>query len=92
MHHWTMEEARRRFESFHESSGKTLGESWLGLGFPSEYKPAVKAGFMRPLSAEVPRCLSWYVLTDAGVAEYRRLFPGSESGQHKYENGSEIVN
>jgi hypothetical protein len=92
MAHWAFEEARRRFESFHAPRGKPLGLAWTGLGFPSEYKPMVEKGFMVSIDTEVPRCLSWYVLTEKGVAEYRRLFPGSESGKHKYRNGSEIVN
>lgn len=87
-----MEEARRRFESFAMRDGKSLESAWLGLGFPSEYRAAVQAGLMRPLHGqERPRVLTWYLLTESGVALYREAFPGSESGESvKYRNGSLI--
>lgn len=89
---WCFEEARRRFESFAMRDHKPLDKAWLGLGSPTQYKPAVKAGFMRPLNErETPRALNWYLLTPAGVERYRELFPGSEDGTaRKYKDGSPI--
>lgn len=66
-------EADRRFATFGVRDGKKLSEAWIGLGMPSEYKPAVVAGLMAPLHGrETPRCMSWYLFTAAGVKAYRQ--------------------
>jgi hypothetical protein len=87
-----MEEARRRYESFAMRDGKKLDSAWLGLGPPSQYRPAVEAGLMRPLHDKAtPRVLNWWLLTPEGVAKYREMFPGSEEGKSlKYRHGSLI--
>lgn len=89
---WCFEEARRRWESFGSRDGKTLATAWLGLGTPSQYRRIVDAGLMQPLGGKVsPRVLNWWLLTPAGVEEYRRRFPGSEDlSARKYLNGSAI--
>jgi hypothetical protein len=69
-----LSEAERRWRNFAKPEGKTLESAWLGLGYPREYRPAVEAGLMRPLSAERPRCLQWYLLTPAGVRALRRIY------------------
>ncbi len=87
-----MEEARRRYESFAIRYDKSVAEGWLGLGMPSEYRPAVEAGYMTPLHGKATRrVLNWYLLTDRGVELYRRMFPGSEDGsRRKYRDGLEV--
>ena len=84
-----MEEARRRFESFAVRENKPLDKAWLGLGMPSEYRAAVDAGYMGSLDGKTrPRTLTWYLLTEAGVDLYRKMFPGSEEGtRRKYRDG-----
>ena len=40
---------------------------FLGLGFPSQYRSAVKAGLMEPsFNPETPRVLNWYCLSSTG--------------------------
>lgn len=87
-----MEEARRRYESFALRDRKTLESAWLGLGPPSEYRPAVEAGLMRPLHGKAtPRVLNWWLLTPEGIEAYREMFPGSEEGTAlKYRHGTLI--
>jgi len=46
---------------------KTISDNFLGLGFPSEYRPVVEAGLMTPsFRPEMPRVMGWYKLTDVG--------------------------
>jgi hypothetical protein len=59
-------EAWRRVFIKHPFEVKSLNDRFLGLGFPSEYKPAVDAGLMRPSHGETPRVLNWYCLTELG--------------------------
>lgn len=62
-------EAERRFRMFGNDYQNDITRAWIGLGMPSHYKPAVQAGLMRALNGRETRgCLSWYLLTDAGVA------------------------
>jgi len=56
-----MIEAYRRLMMFGED--KPLEVAWVGLGFPSEYR----SNLFRPVSREIPRCLGWYRLSDAGL-------------------------
>lgn len=72
-------EAERRYLRF-EKKNKSLDKAWIGLGFPSIYKPATKAGLMRTFdNRETPRTRNWYVLTATGIALYRQLFPTNRS-------------
>lgn len=58
-----------------KSQGRTdRSKMWTGLGFPSEMKEAIAKGYMRPVFSETPRVLNWYTFTDAGWAEYDRLY------------------
>lgn len=41
---WLMLEALRRYTRFHRS--ESLTKSWTGLGYLTQYKPAIKAGLM----------------------------------------------
>jgi hypothetical protein len=67
-------EAERRWRNFQRPNGEALERAWIGLGYPRDYRPAVKAGLMRPLSEERPRCLQWYLLTPAGVRALRSIY------------------
>ena len=71
------DEAKKRFHlNDHGKHSKPLAVTtgWCGLGFPYEYKDAIKAGYFKPHSTESFRCLCWYVLTDKGREEYKRRF------------------
>lgn len=86
------EEARRRFESFASRDNTPLEKAWVGLGTPSDYRSAVEKGLMQPLHGQAtPRALNWWLLTPVGIEHYRKLFPGSEAGEHKYRDGQEIT-
>lgn len=59
-------EAWRRVFIKYPYETKSLDDPFLGLGTPSEYRPAVEAGLMRPSYREVPRANNWYCLTKLG--------------------------
>ena len=59
---------------------KTLDSPFLGLGYPGEYKQAVKSGIFEPsFRKETPRILSWYKLTPVGKQIVQAL---QKSGTH----------
>lgn len=64
-------EALRRYHSFHAQESPL--KAWTGLGFPTEYRDAVKLGYMVPVHSIEPRVLSWYRLTEQGLAVALRL-------------------
>lgn len=60
-----MLEALRRYTWFHK--GEPLTQCWTGLGYVTEYKPAIKAGFIEPATSSQPRCMRWFRLTETGA-------------------------
>jgi hypothetical protein len=58
---WLLTEAWRRM-----GMDSTPDLVFLGLGYPSQYKPVVKAGLMQSSFAETPKVLNWYKLTSDG--------------------------
>jgi len=59
-------EATRRYSRHGE--GKDITKAWTGLGYPSEFAAAHKAGLMRPLhDPPTPRIMGWWMLTDKGA-------------------------
>lgn len=67
-------EALRRFECFaHRQDDKpwepeAMQEAWTGLGYATEYRPAVSAGLMRPIhEMPAPRTMGWWGLTEKGA-------------------------
>jgi hypothetical protein len=58
-------EACRRYTRFHMNASMT--EAWTGLGFMSEYKEAVEAGYMKPAHSSSKRCMGWFTLTPLGA-------------------------
>jgi len=64
-----LKEATRRYKQFH--SGEVVTEAWTGLGFISDYKDVIKAGYMVWHDNETPppRCMGWLTLTDKGISE-----------------------
>jgi hypothetical protein len=65
-------EAYRRWTVLHSSEQRDVSEQWVGLGYPSEYKPAVSDGLMRPISGQTPRIMGWYGVTQAGATLLKR--------------------
>lgn len=63
-------EALRRYTRFHE--GEPLTKCWTGLGYVSEYAPAIKAGFLESATNSGPRCMRWFRLTDKGAGVVRQ--------------------
>jgi len=64
--HTLLCEALRRYTRFHNK--ESLTQAWTGLGFPSEYKMAIKAGLMDYVfDNRTPRIMHWYKLTDRGA-------------------------
>ena len=45
-----------RYKAYYD--GQPLTEAWTGLGTKTEFKQALKAGYMRPLTA-IPRAANW---------------------------------
>lgn len=68
-----LEDALRRFDQFAVSRDglawtlPNLQKAWTGMGFVSEYQPAVAAGMMKQATAAQPRCMAWWVLTEEGA-------------------------
>lgn len=66
-----MLEAKRRITMFHTDEDPLTVFS--GLGTPSEYKPVVKAGLMKPSGEELPYVNNWYILTPKGLDYIERI-------------------
>lgn len=67
-----LEEAIRRWLSF--GANKSLETAWTGLGYESEYRPAIEAGLMQWVDKKpVPRQMLWLKLTPAGVEAVRGM-------------------
>lgn len=66
-----MVEALRRWTRFGTDQGNPRA-GWTGLGFETEYKPAVTAGLMVRDGYYPPRCMGWYNVTDKGAAILRQ--------------------
>lgn len=47
---------------------------WTGMDCPSGMKEAITRGWMQPVHGETPRVIGWYTFTEAGWAEYDRLY------------------
>lgn len=47
-------------------SDSSIDGSFVGLGYPSEYKQAIEDGYMKPSFGENERVLNWYCLTEKG--------------------------
>lgn len=58
-------EACRRYSHFHLNCPIT--KAWTGLGTASEYRDAVKAGFMELATQANPGHLTWWRLTPLGA-------------------------
>jgi len=71
--HEALKEARRRWfinPAGCHTGGNTLTTAWLGLGTKTEYKEALRLGFMAwACGTPSPRCSGWLTLTDSGAAE-----------------------
>lgn len=62
-------EAMRRYTQFHPD--EELTEAWTGLGYPSHYRPVLKAGLMTWVYGEPKGSrahVGWLRLTEAGAA------------------------
>jgi len=63
-------EAYHRYHLNYE--GQDLSKALIGLGPPSAYRPAVKAGLMECAGYnEIARVSNWYRLTAAGVEAFK---------------------
>ena len=59
-------EAKRRYTLFYPE--EELMEAWTGLGYRSDYKPALEAGLMEwALHEPAFRCMGWLRLTESGA-------------------------
>jgi len=57
----------RRWVCFNDL-GKTLEQSWTGLGYMTDYKPAIQEGLMDWIHGKYqPRVMDWLHLTPKGV-------------------------
>ena len=59
----SLSEIYRRLNCFHKGN---LDANLLYLALPSEAKEIIKIGLIKPYSAEIPRALNWYNLTEKG--------------------------
>lgn len=60
-----LNEALRRFVRF--SDGKSLKDSWTGLGHATDYKQVIEKGFMTWATGTPSKgCMGWLSLTDKG--------------------------
>ncbi len=57
--------ALRRYTRFHK--GHKMTDCWTGLGFVTEYKPAINAGLMESATNSQRGCMRWFRLTPAGA-------------------------
>lgn len=65
-------EALRRMLCIGEK--KSLDDYFIGLGFPSEYKAGVQAGFFAPsYGTSIPRTMEWYKLTLLGQQVIKQM-------------------
>jgi hypothetical protein len=77
-----LREALRRWQRLAPPGGDTLTTAWLGLGYRSEYKPALTAGLMQYVGAPPPpRVMGWLVLTDKGAAFLQAWIDEGETTQ-----------
>jgi hypothetical protein len=67
-------EALRRFQCFHVEGDRNkkwnladLQSAWTGLGYASEYRPAIAGGYMTAAGKYAPRCQGWFKLTEKGA-------------------------
>lgn len=61
-----LKEALFRYLAFHHD--EPIRWAWTGLGYKTEYKPALDAGLMEWVNGEpLPRVAGWLRLTEAGV-------------------------
>lgn len=67
-------DAHRRVCLAKERSNTDRSKIWVGLQYPSQMKELIAKGLVAPVSGETPRCLSWYMFTEKGWAEYDRKF------------------
>jgi len=67
-------DAHRRVSIAKQRVQHDRSRMWTGLDYPSGMKEAIKKGFMTPVFSETPRILGWYTFTEAGWAEYDRLY------------------
>ena len=66
--HILLEEALRRYMCFHINRDKSLRSAWTGLGYKTNYKPALTAGLMTWVHGPPLRChKGWLHLTGLGV-------------------------
>ena len=65
--HILLMEALRRYIRFGKTEGKTLKNSWTGLGTASEYRSVILNGLMTWVHGTPPkRTMGWLSLTDKG--------------------------
>lgn len=91
-------EAVRRITRFADS---TIGGSYHGLGYPTDYSPVTKAKWMRPIREEQPREMRWYRLTPEGQAivnrmlnaglTYKHIEAGTKSAPSKPASKAELI-
>lgn len=68
--HECLTEAARRYTRFHR--GKLLTEALVGLGTASDYRTALRGGYMALVYGRTPYCIGWLRLTDKGAAIVQR--------------------
>lgn len=63
-----MLEALRRYHIHpEEKAQRGITNCWLGLGCPGSFRHAVESGLFKPLHAEKPHIMGWYLLTKLGA-------------------------
>jgi hypothetical protein len=64
------------------ASSTNSGGAFHGLGYPTDYRPVINAGWMRPTRKEEPKELRWYTLTDSGWVLVNRLLDSGLNYRH----------
>ncbi len=69
------------------TSGRRLCDAWMGFGSATTYKPATRAGLMRPLGASRPGHSTWWLLTAKGAAIVQTWLDNGLSRDHFSKDG-----
>lgn len=81
-------EALRRYTRFHKN--EPLTKCWTGLGYVSEYAPAIKAGLIESATDSAPRCMRWFRLTETGATIVQRWLDAGFDYTHVEDDDKQV--
>ena len=87
-----MVEAERRFALFGKNYGSDITKAYIGLGYPSDYRPATRMGLMECTHVERERTMGWYKFTTQGIALFRERARLRERASVTAEDLRECIN